>query len=371
MSTPVQHPDFSSDPRAATDKQAALFTQAEMLAGSGLPAWIPPVYGEFRRHVLHRDYPCFFAVAGEQTGTLRYTIVEEPADGVSPAAVHELIRISREHPGNRHSLVAFVRPEPQLRGHHHYIRAGWDLLQKLHDQDSEPWPGDVPRSPTDPKWEFCFGGEPMFVFGAMPSHHRRRSRNLGPSLLLLFQPRSVFRGIEGGTPEGARVRAVIRKRLAAWDLAQLHSSMGDYGDPSNFEAAQYFIPDDDLPSPPCPLVIRGAADGAPPSDGNFPPAPPRATVVAGTAMSLDAAVQSLLPRQGSVEVQQDEAGRWHPLHTHPVDETLHVVAGRLAFHVHGQQFNAGPGTTIRLPAGTPHSSVAGPDGCIYLIAQRS
>ncbi|MFM8974260.1 MAG: cupin domain-containing protein [Vulcanococcus sp.] len=57
-------------------------------------------------------------------------------------------------------------------------------------------------------------------------------------------------------------------------------------------------------------------------------------------------------------------------HTHPIDETLYVVAGRLAFHVHGQQFNAGPGTTIRLPARTPHSSVAGPDGCTYLIARR-
>ena len=371
---PASHPETSVAAHDTRDNRAAgsgLLTQSEMLAATNLPIWVPAVYREFRRNVLDPDYPCYFAVAGEQKGTLRYAVVDNPATGVPVAAVHELIALSRQFPQRRHALAVFVRPESELRGHDFYRRCGWDQLQKLHDQDTEAWPTDVPRSPTDPKWEFCFGGEPMFVFGAMPSHFRRRSRNLGPSLILLFQPRSVFRGIEGGTLAGTRAREVIRRRLAAWDLIRLHGSMGDYGDPSNFEAAQYFIPDDESPSSPCPLAIRGASTNLAALADNVCADRPRTVIEQGAARELDDAVRALLPAQGSVEVQRDAPGRWHPLHTHPVNEILHIVTGSMEFHVHGERHHALPGATIKLPAGTPHSSVAGPGGCVYLIAMGS
>jgi len=37
----------------------------------------------------------------------------------------------------------------------------------------------------------------------------------------------------------------------------------------------------------------------------------------------------LLPAQGCVELQRDAAGKVHPFHTHPVDEILVIVSGRL------------------------------------------
>lgn len=180
-------------------------------------------------------------------------------------------------------------------------------------------------------------------------------------MVLLFQPRSVFAAIEGGTPGGTKAREVIRRRLAAWDLAGLHPSLGDYGDPSNHEADQYFLPDDDSPPAPCPLVLRGAPT----------PASPAAAVTAGPAAPLVQAVMGLLPASGSVEVQRDPAGRAHPWHTHPVDEILFVVEGDMTFQLAGGEYRAGPGTRIDLPAGTPHSSVAGQSGCVYVIAVRA
>jgi FPC/CPF motif-containing protein YcgG len=84
----------------------------------------------------------------------------------------------------------------------------------------------------------------MFVFAAAPTYGRRASRNLGPGLVLLFQPRNVFVGIEGGTPRGMAARQVIRDRLSHWDTVSPHPDLGDYGDPSNHEWRQYFIPDD-------------------------------------------------------------------------------------------------------------------------------
>jgi FPC/CPF motif-containing protein YcgG len=58
------------------------------------------------------------------------------------------------------------------------------------------------------------------------------------------QPRNVFDGIEGGSPAGTKARRNIRNDLAAWDTADPHPSMGDYGDQSNHEWQQYYIADD-------------------------------------------------------------------------------------------------------------------------------
>lgn len=363
-------PNFLPDPvpdHTPASLNFAFLTQEQLLAPSpARPDWLTTVYAEFRRHVLDPGYPCYFAVAAEQKGTLRYSFVTDPATGIDTAALHELIQLSRKHPEKRHALAVFVRPEHQLQAHDWYTRSGWDLLQKLHDADDTPWPADIPRSPSDPHWEFCFGGEPLFVFGAFPSHHLRRSRNLGPSAVLLFQPRSVFRGIEGGTPGGIQARRVIRRRLAAWDLAPLHTSMGDYGNPSNFEASQYFIPDGPQPSSPCPLVIRGATPDQPASNST----PPTALFTPGPTISLEHAILHLLKRHPSVEVQSDRPGQLHPIHTHPVNETLQIISGELHFQIHGQHSIAGPGTSIQLPALTPHSSTAGSTGCLYLIAQH-
>ena len=56
-------------------------------------------------------------------------------------------------------------------------------------------------------------------------------------------------------------------------------------------------------------------------------------IIAGTKteFSIDPAILELLPAQGSVELQHDAAGKVHPFHTHPVDEILMIISGRLNF----------------------------------------
>ena len=99
--------------------------------------------------------------------------------------------------------------------------------------------------PDDGDWEFCFHGTQMFVFAATPTHELRISRQLGPGMILLFQPRNVFHGIEGGTPGGIAARNRIHDRLRKWDLVPPHPAMGAYGDPAHPEWRQYFIGDHD------------------------------------------------------------------------------------------------------------------------------
>jgi quercetin dioxygenase-like cupin family protein len=86
--------------------------------------------------------------------------------------------------------------------------------------------------------------------------------------------------------------------------------------------------------------------------------------------SIDPAILDLLPAQGSVELQRDAAGKVHHYHTHPVDEILLIISGRLVFKWEDGERICGAGDTILLPAGTLHQSEALEGGAIYAIATR-
>ncbi len=205
----------------------------------------------FRASVGMRDYPCHFGRLALTRGELFATFFETSA-GPLAETLAAFLDMSRLHLDRRMVLAAFQRPDDQAggspgdqaRSEWSHAEQFWQVLQELSDADNVGWPDGFPREPEDSAWEYAFHGVPMFVFAAAPSYQRRASRNLGPGLVLLFQPRNVFDGIEGGTPRGMAARHVIRARLEKWDTVDPHPDMGDYGDPSNNEWRQYFIPDD-------------------------------------------------------------------------------------------------------------------------------
>jgi mannose-6-phosphate isomerase-like protein (cupin superfamily) len=94
-------------------------------------------------------------------------------------------------------------------------------------------------------------------------------------------------------------------------------------------------------------------------------------IIAGpkTEFSIDPDIMALLPAQGCIELQHDAAGKVHHFHTHPVDEILVVISGRLNFKWDGGEQVCQPGDRILLPAGTLHQSEA-LDDAIYAIATR-
>ena len=89
-----------------------------------------------------------------------------------------------------------------------------------------------------------------------------------------------------------------------------------------------------------------------------------------TEFAIDPAILRLLPEQGSIELQHDAAGKVHHLHTHPVDEILLIISGRLNFMWDGGERIVSAGDTIMLPAGTLHQSEALEGGAVYAIAMR-
>ena len=55
------------------------------------------------------------------------------------------------------------------------------------------------------------------------------------------------------------------------------------------------------------------------------------------------------------------------LHTHDVDQLMFVLSGTMSFRVHDEYFDAGPGSLVVFPAGTPHQNWnAGDEPVTYL-----
>lgn len=210
----------------------------------------------FRESVGNRTYSCHFGRRALEQRELFVTYIDRAGMPEFAEALAGFLDYVRPTPRRRQVLAAFAEPGGE-QTHDAHGRRFWGILRWLQDHDQQPWPSDVPHDPHDPAWEFCFNGTPMFVFAAAPTHRLRRSRGLGSCLVLLFQPRNVFAGIEGGTRAGKAARHRIRGALATWDSAPTHPAMGDYGDPSNFEWRQYYIPDDQSDMyPACPLSAR-------------------------------------------------------------------------------------------------------------------
>lgn len=325
-----------------------------------LPNWFKREHKKFKKKVLNKKYPCHFGTIAEAQGQLRYLFVESEDIEAFGDGLREFIQLSRSNPETRHALTVFFKPCDQPQELSYYESQFWRVLAQLIEIERIPWPTDRPEKPEDPEWEFCFDGEPMFVFSANPGYEARDTRVFGKSHLMLFQPRRIFDGIEGGTFAGTRAREQIRKRMEKWEGMPTHPDMGSYGDPSSQEWKQYFLPDDNTRLPAiCPISKHKTAERI-----AFPNEP---TIKRDKSIDMHSAVMQLLPETGSVEVQRDTPGRKHPTHMHPTHETLLIIDGEIEFRFGDQNEVCQSGDRLFLPVGIRHTSTAGPNGCIYVI----
>lgn len=216
--------------------------------------WKHEAYEQYKTKLRSPDYPCFFGQSGEARGEMLYTFI---AGGCLDAFVTNMQRfvslIGTPH-YERCSLIAFFEPDPSITNHASFVARFWQVLQFLHEHDSNP---AIDKTPDHPLWEFSFEHTEMFVVGASPTYQRRRSRNLGPGIVLVFQPRSLFIDPATSQPIAADVRRRIHKRMLAYDEMPVHPDIGFYGDSINREWKQYALPDDNEPeSGTCPFHTR-------------------------------------------------------------------------------------------------------------------
>ena len=225
------------------------------------PAWHGEVLSDLAARLDPRSgFPCTFSQNAFRRALLRFAFVEEATPAALAALRTDLsayLAEARKWDGQVNTahplVVAFSRdavPATSLAGYHAF---GWRILQDWHDNDPAPWPAGVATDPAAPFWSMCFGGTQIFVNMSAPAHRRRQSRNLGRHFLFIVNPRERFDAVAGDTPEGTRVRAVIRARAEAFDGIAHAPALGKYLK-GELEYPQYALPDDnETPPAACPF----------------------------------------------------------------------------------------------------------------------
>jgi uncharacterized protein len=243
----------------SSQRQARVLTQAECNEGGLVPEWGPEGYGVVCRALESREpgFPCIYGVRAHNEGGLRYVFIDDDTDPewleALGRALWEYVRTCREIGQFTSLLVLFPPSSEESATLEAYRERYWKVLQWLHDHDPAPWPDEVPADPTDPDWEFCFGGLPMFVPANLPIYERRRSRR-NPCFMILFQPRFVFDELIAQPQKLAAARQVIRARALEFDDVPVHPTIGVYGERDNLEWRQYVVPDSSDPvQGECPL----------------------------------------------------------------------------------------------------------------------
>ncbi|WP_037464186.1 YqcI/YcgG family protein [Shimazuella kribbensis] len=216
-------------------------------AGSFLPDWFHTQYQTFRSTVLQPTFPCYFGMNGEKKGELRYGFISQDDWSNLPETLKEFHELMKERPLVRRGLFIFVEPEKEEKSLSYYRDYFWNVLQYLHEKDEKPWPEHIPKDPEHYLWTFGFHGETYFAFGNCPAYKQRKTRDLGNSLIIGFQPRVIFEGLEGTSEWGSMSREKVRERVAVWDNLPKHPDISHYGDPTHHEWKQFFIGDDIVP----------------------------------------------------------------------------------------------------------------------------
>jgi FPC/CPF motif-containing protein YcgG len=120
-----------------------------------------------------------------------------------------------------------------VRDEQHFEQMLWDLLQRLHDEDDEPWAPEVSANPQDPHFAFSVGGTAFFIVGLHPQASREARRM--PLPILVFNLHEQFEELRanGGFE---RMRDAIRRRDEQLQ-GSINPMVSDHGESS--EARQY------------------------------------------------------------------------------------------------------------------------------------
>ena len=245
-----------------------LYTQFEIEDGSdGLASW----EAEAARTLLARlrlptNFPCFFSQNACRRGRILFAFIGDiGADQLARGAqvLGEYVERSRHWDGDVASaepLAVLFHPQTVVADSvDAYHDIGWNVLQAWHALDHSPWPSEVSREPSSPFWTMCFAGMQLFVNMSNPAHRIRRSRNLGPSLAFIINPRERFDIVAGDNPRGHAVRERLRRRIHAYDGLTHSPALGSF-EAGDIEWWQYGLAENNAaPAGTCPFRMKDDA----------------------------------------------------------------------------------------------------------------
>ncbi|MFI6893870.1 YqcI/YcgG family protein [Streptomyces sp. NPDC050256] len=238
-------------------------------AFDGAKEWHRDALSDIEGRLTDARFPCVFSRNAFRKGLLKFIFVED-AEEYSIQLLSEglkfYVELSRQWDGSLDTtyplIVLFSFAAVTENSVDGYQDFGWQVLQRLHEIDSTPWPEEVGVDPNSETWSMCFNGMPLFVNMSSPVHEARRSRNLGRNFALVINPRERFDVFAGATPSGRKVRANIRHRVGRYDGIPHSPQLGSFGSGA-LEWAQYGLPEENVArTDRCSFVVRNEDGGS-------------------------------------------------------------------------------------------------------------
>ena len=182
-----------------------------------IPDWFVTSFMNIYAQITNEEYPCTFATLAEKRGELLFTYIErERGYAHLPETLAQFLQIFSVHPDRLFALVILFQPEEGERELASYHQTFWDMLQFLHEHDPSSWHPQIPRNPDARDWLFVYNGIPAFPFVLAPAYQKRKSRNLGSGMAVVYTPVTEIER----TSDGASTRNIlrsIRQRVQRWD----------------------------------------------------------------------------------------------------------------------------------------------------------
>jgi FPC/CPF motif-containing protein YcgG len=185
--------------------------------------------------ILGPEYPCLGARSVFKRERATVVLHDDLEDPRAAEALLDQLRGFATDVDPDEGFVSFVAGfrGPRVRDEQHFEQMLWDLLQRLHDEDDEPWAPEVSANPQDPHFAFSVGGTAFFIVGLHPQASREARRM--PLPILVFNLHEQFEELRanGGFE---RMRDAIRRRDEQLQ-GSINPMVSDHGESS--EARQY------------------------------------------------------------------------------------------------------------------------------------
>lgn len=208
--------------------------------GQGEPRELRRLTQDFREVVDTPAFPCVFSQLPFTTGDVYLGVVPTGVeqDEAVVDLLDELTAIITAAPDAL--AVVFVDdelPEPTLDDD---FSLATSIVSRVMSRNRRDRPQTHDVSPDDPSWMLWLNDVGLFLNFSSPRHRARHSRNVGSRFTVIAQARASF---DEHPRSSERVRAEIRRRVAAYDDVPVHPCLGRYGDSTSREALQFFLGD--------------------------------------------------------------------------------------------------------------------------------
>ncbi|QCI12007.1 YqcI/YcgG family protein [Pseudomonas putida] len=227
--------------------------------------WTYKTIEHFRGILANPDFPCLFgrkAVASQSCHILfarAEHLADDIARGLSDYVALVIPVPLKQRIGS--PLVVFLETTGDSTLAQQQALA-WKVLRGVHARDPQPWPQAMPTDPEDSDWSFCYAGMPLFINMNFPGHQQMKSRNLGPHITFVINPRENFDEVaNAATESGKRIRARIRDRVRHYNDGVVPDTLGAFGEEGNYEWKQYQLQEQGSLNPSrCPFHAHATTD---------------------------------------------------------------------------------------------------------------